>query len=389
MTSMSDSDEKKGDLRYWIGFNHVSGIGPAKIRALLDHFGSLADAWQASPLQLKQIGIDRRSVENFLETRSTIDLEAEFDRVVEAGINILVWDSPNYPKYLKEIPNPPPLLYMKGQITSGDQWAVAVVGTRRLTTYGRQVTQDLVRALVNNNITVVSGLARGIDSVAHKAAVDAGGRTIAVLGSGLDNLYPAEHRTLADRITNGHGALLTEYALGVRPEARNFPPRNRVISGLSMGVVIVEAGRKSGALITSTFALEQDREVFAVPGNINSPASDGTNRLIQQGAKLVRTVDDVLEELNLTMVPQQVAVQQVIPETAEEAVLLEYLTHQPVHIDDLIRQAKLPSGLVGSTLALMELKGMVQQVGGMNYVLAREPEPTYEIGKTTTGHSEP
>jgi DNA processing protein len=156
-----------------------------------------------------------------------------------------------------------------------------------------------------------------------------------------------------------------------------------------MGVVIVEAGRKSGALITSKFALEQDREVFAVPGNINSPASVGTNKLIQQGAKLVRTVDDVLEELNLTMVPQQAAVQQVIPETAEEAVLLEYLTHQPIHIDEIIRQVDMPSGLVGSTLALMELKGMVQQVGGMNYVLAREPEPIYEIGNKTSGQSEP
>lgn len=383
------SDEKTPELKYWVGFNHVSGIGPAKLRALLDHFGSLADAWEANPWQLQQIGIDSRSVENLLETRSTIDLDAEIDKVEKEGIKLLVWESPDYPKYLKEIPNPPPLLYMRGQITVGDQWAVAVVGTRRLTTYGRQVTQDLVRGLVNNNITIVSGLARGIDAVAHKAAVDAGGRTIAVLGSGLDNLYPAEHRKLAARIASGQGAILTEYALGVRPDARNFPPRNRVISGLSMGVVIVEAGRKSGALITSNFALEQDREVFAVPGNINSPASVGTNKLIQQGAKLVRTVDDILEELNLTMVPQQAAVQEVIPETAEEAVLLEHLTHQPVHIDELIRQVEMPSGLVGSTLALMELKGMVQQVGGMNYVLAREPEPTYEIGKTTTGQSKP
>jgi DNA processing protein len=383
------ADENVPGLKYWIGFNIVSGIGPAKLRALLDHFGSLADAWQANPWQLQQIGIDRRSVENFLETRSTIDLDAEYERVKKAGIRILVWESPDYPKYLKEIPNPPPLLYMKGQMTAGDQWAVAVVGTRRLTAYGRQVTQDLVRGLVNNNITIVSGLARGIDAVAHQAAVDAGGRTIAVLGSGLDNLYPTEHRKLADRIASGQGAILTEYALGVPPEARNFPPRNRVISGLSMGVVIVEAGRKSGALITSKFALEQDREVFAVPGNINSPASVGTNKLIQQGAKLVRTVDDVLEELNLTMVPQQAAVQQVIPETAEEAVLLEYLTHQPIHIDEIIRQVDMPSGLVGSTLALMELKGMVQQVGGMNYVLAREPEPIYEIGNKTSGQSEP
>jgi DNA processing protein len=367
------------DLKFWLGFNRVSGIGPAKVRAMLDHFGNLADAWQASPLQLKQLGIDRRAIDSLVTVRSTIDLDAELDRLTDAGIKLLNWEAPEYPKYLKEIPNPPPVLYMRGDILPGDQWALAVVGTRRLTTYGRQVTRDLVGALVRSNITIVSGLARGIDGIAHQAALDAGGRTIAVLGSGLDHIYPAEHRTLAQRIEDGRGAILTEYALGVPPDAKNFPPRNRVITGLSLGIVVIEAGVRSGALISAKFALEQDREVFAVPGNINSPASDGTNNLIQQGAKLVRNAEDVLEELNLTMVPQQVAVQQIVPETAEEALIIEYLSHQPVHIDEVIRQAGLPGGLVGSTLTLMELKGMVQQVGGMNYVLAREPDPMYEI----------
>ena len=228
-------------------------------------------------------------------------------------------------------------------------------------------------------VTIVSGLARGIDAEAHKAAVELGGRTIAVLGSGLDNVYPPEHRSLARQIVDGNGAVVTEYALGVKPDARNFPPRNRVISGLSLGVVVVEAGERSGALITANFALEQDRDVFAVPGNIVSPASRGTNRLIQQGAKLVRNAADILEELNLTMVPEQTAVQMAMPDSEEEALLLSSLSHQPVHIDDLTREAGLESGLVSSTLTLMELKGMVQQVGGMNYVLARESDPSYEI----------
>lgn len=348
------------------------------MRALLDYFGTPERAWFAPEHQLQQIGIDRRALENLSKAREELDLDAELSRIKKAGIDVLVWESPAYPRYLREIPDPPPVLYVGGQIQDIDQWAVAVVGTRRLTVYGRQVTQDLVRGLVRNNVTVVSGLARGIDAVAHQTAIDMGGRTIAVLGSGLDQLYPPENRALARKIVDGHGAILSEFALGVRPEARNFPPRNRVISGLALGVIVVEAGQRSGALITADFALEQNREVFAVPGNVNSPASQGTNRLIQQGAKLVTGVEDVLEELNLSMVPEKAAVQMTMPETAEEALLLTYLTHQPRHIDELIRQAELPSALVSSTLALMELKGMVQQVGGMNYVLAREPEPKYD-----------
>jgi DNA processing protein len=205
-----------------------------------------------------------------------------------------------------------------------------------------------------------------------------GGRTIGVLGSGLDIIYPSENRSLAKDIIAGHGALVSEFSLGTKPEAKNFPPRNRVISGLSLGVVVVEAGTRSGALITSGFAAEQDREVFAVPGNITSPASRGPNRLIQDGAKLVRGVEDVLEELNLMMVHEKTAIQIAMPDSAEEALIMESLTHQPTHIDELARQVSLPSALVSSTLTLMELKGLVQQVGGMQYVLMHEPDPVYD-----------
>jgi DNA processing protein len=369
------------DLKYWLGFNLVNGVGPAKVQALLDYFGSLAAAWQATELQLARIGFDRRTILNLQETRAQLNLDACLEKVQTAGIHLLTWDTPDYPAYLREVPNPPPLLYMQGDLQEVDRWAVAVVGTRRLTTYGRQATHDLVAGLVRNNITIVSGLARGIDAVAHKTAVELGGRTIAVLGSGLDAIYPAEHRPLAQSITQGHGALISEYGLGVQPEAKNFPPRNRIISGLSLGVLVVEAGEQSGALITTNFAAEQNRDVFAVPGNINSPVSKGPNRLIQQGARLVSCVEDILEELNIYMVAEQTAVQMALPETAEEAALYTHLSSQPVHIDDLSRASNLPTALVSSTLTIMELKGMVQQVGGMNYILVREEGPVYETKK--------
>ena len=298
-----------------------------------------------------------------------------------AHVEVLTWESHSYPTYLKEIPTAPPVLYVQGEMKEIDQFAVAIVGTRRLTSYGRQVTRDLVAGLVRNHVTVVSGLARGIDAVAHKTAVELGGRTIAVLGSGLDCVYPTEHRQLAKDIVNGCGAVISEYGFGVQPEAKNFPPRNRIISGLSFGVVVVEAGERSGALITTNFALEQDREVFAVPGNITSPASEGPNKLIQQGAKLVTKVEDILEELNLSRIVEKTAVQLALPETAEEVAIYTNLSTQAVHIDELCRSTGLSTGLVSSTLTLMELKGLVQQMGGMNYVLCREPDAIYHVNK--------
>lgn len=357
------------DLKYWLGFNLVKGIGPAKLEAMRDYFGSVAAAWQANEEQLAHIGVDSRTIATFLQMRQEMDLDAYVQRLETAGVHALTWDSPEYPSYLQQAPGAPPVLYVMGHITEADRWAVAVVGTRRLTSYGRQVTRELVSGLVQQGITIVSGLARGIDGVAHQTAVKMGGRTIAVLGSGLDHIYPAEHRHLAQQIVDQQqGAIVSEYALGVQPEARNFPPRNRIISGLSAGVIVVEAGERSGALITAKFALEQNREIFAVPGYITSPASKGTNRLIQQGAKLVIGVQDILDELNMSMVSERVAVQMALPESAEEALLLQNLTREPMHIDELSRLSGLPTATVSSTLTLMELKGMVLQVGGMNYV---------------------
>ncbi len=364
--------------KYWLGFNLVKGIGPAKVQALLSYFGDIESAWKASDAQLERLGIDKKARTNLINARATLDLAQEVTRVRSKNISLLFWDAPEYPSYLREVDAPPPLLYVVGSLEDIDRWAVAVVGTRRVTPYGRQVTQELVAGLVRNGVTIVSGLAKGVDAIAHRTALEHGGRTIAVLGSGPDNIYPPENRELARQIVRGRGAVISEYALGTKPDARNFPPRNRVISGLSLGVVVVEAGDRSGASITAKYALDQGREVFAVPGNVNSPTSRGTNRLIQQGAKLITKADDVLEELNLSMVFEHSAVQEALPETQEEAALFEHLSGEPVHIDELSRETGLSSQVVSSTLTLLELKGIVRQVGGMNYVMVREPGPAYD-----------
>ena len=366
------------EVKYWIGFNIVRGIGPARFQTLLDHFGDLHSAWEATADQLRAAGLDGRALKELLGTRQKLDLDVEVARLEKAGVRVLTWQSPDYPDRLRNIYHPPPVLYLRGSLAPADEWAVAVVGTRRATVYGKEATRHIAGELARAGVTVISGLARGIDTAAHQAALDAGGRTIAVLGSGVDVVYPAENRRLVQRIL-GQGAVLSEYALGRPPEAGNFPPRNRVISGLSLGVVVVEAGERSGALITADYAAEQGRDVFAVPGNMFNRASRGCNRLIQQGAKLVLSVEDILEELNLTMVAQQLELQAVVPENETESLVLNFLSSQPLHVDELVRQTGLPTSEVSSTLALMELKGMVRQVSGMNYVLARESRPAYVV----------
>lgn len=359
---MQSVDERK----YWVGFNLVPGIGPARVRLLRQHFGSLREAWRAPAAELQAAGLDRRSVESFLLWRRRLDLDREMERLDRANVRVLTWDDPDYPKRLLQITNPPFVLYVRGALAPEDEWAVAVVGTRRPTAYGREVARVLAGELARQGITVVSGLAIGIDAEAHKAALEAGGRTLAVLGSGFRHLYPARNRDLARRIV-GQGAVLTEYGLDVRPEPANFPPRNRIISGLSLGVVVIEAGPTSGALITARFAAEQGREVFAVPGPIFNRPSVGPNRLIQEGAKLVMSVDDVLEELHLTRVVEQQEARATIPASGLEEQILACLQEAPLHVDEIVRRTELQAADVISTLTLMELKGLVRQVGPMEY----------------------
>ncbi len=365
------------ELCYWLGFNLVRGIGPVRLRGLLKHFGDIQTAWKAPRADLEETGLDRRSLNNLLKARRQIDLAQVRQNVEDEGAHVLTWESPDYPELLRQIPDPPPVLFVKGELIPADEWAVAMVGTRKATAYGKEVARQLSGALARNHVTVVSGMARGIDGTAHRAALEAGGRTIAVLGCGVDRVYPPEHRQLARDIAE-NGALISDYPLGTRPEGKNFPPRNRIISGLSRGVIVVEAGLRSGALITADFAADQGRDVFAVPGNIYSPASKGCNRLLRDGASIVTEVRDVLEMLHLDQLAEKQVARAVLPENATEATIFEQLSHEPCHVDELARAIELPIEEINSTLVMMELKGMVRQVGALQYVLARESEVTYE-----------
>ncbi len=363
---------------YWIGFNLVKGIGSVRFKALLDFFGSPAIAWQAPGEALLNAGLSPKIIENLQKIRSQVSLEQVWNRIQAQGIEVLTWDDPTYPPMLKEIDQPPPVLYMRGSLQPTDEWAVAIVGTRRVTPYGRQVAEEIANALAQSGITVVSGLAIGVDTFAHQAAIRAGGRTLAVLGSGVDVIYPNSNRRLADEII-GQGALLSDYAPGTGPEATNFPPRNRIISGLARAVVVVEAGETSGALITASFANEQGRDVFAVPGSIYGPQSKGTNRLIQQGAAPLLSPQDVLEAINVTMIVEHKAARVNLPADATEAALHKILSSEPMHVDEILQQSNLPVDKVSAALTMMELKGMVRQVGGMHYTLIREPSEDYKI----------
>lgn len=367
------------DIKYWIGFSLIPGIGRVRFSVLESYFGSLERAWYASASELQAAGLDSRSIKAIISKRAQISLDAEMEKLARHHVDVLTWNDPSYPARLKEIYDLPPVLYKRGTLIPEDEWAVAVVGTRRPTVYGRQVTEQLISDLARNRITVVSGLARGIDSIAHETALKWQGRTIAVMGCGLDMVYPPEHLKLAQAIME-HGCLLSEHPLGTLPRAENFPRRNRLMSGISLGVLVVEAGEKSGALITANFAVEQNREVFAVPGSVLSPTCSGTNRLIQQGAKLVLSIQDILEELNLTTVAQQLEMKEAVPANDVESLVLKYLSAEPTHIDEVRRKAGLPIATISSTLSIMELKGMVRQVGGMNYVLCREPQVEYQLG---------
>lgn len=369
------------DTKYWVGFTLIPGIGRVRLSRLEQHFGKLERAWQASATELETAGLDSRSIEAVVSNRPKISLDAEMEKLERYRVTVLTYKDEAYPFRLKEIYEPPPVIYIRGSLTPEDDWSLAVVGTRRPTFYGREVAEQIVGDLARNRITIVSGLAKGIDATAHRAALDSGGRSIAVFGCGLDIVYPREHVKLARQIME-NGALISEFPLGTTPRRENFPLRNRIMSGLSLGVLVVEAGEVSGALITAGHALEQNREVFAVPGSVLSAVSRGTNRLIQEGAKLVSGANDILEELNLTMAVQQIEVKELVPATETESTILQILRNlspEPTHIDEVGHQSRLPIATVSSALSMMELKGMIKQVGGMNYIIARETRADYRI----------
>ncbi|MGH2560440.1 MAG: DNA-processing protein DprA [Thermomicrobiales bacterium] len=302
-----------------------------------------------------------------IETRRTLDLDREMERMENLGISVVTLVDGDYPRLLREIPAPPPVLYARGVLRPEDGTAVAIVGTRRSTAYGRDVATRIATELAEEGVTVVSGLARGIDGVAHKAALDAGGRTIAVMGSGVNVIYPPEHRHLADRIVE-QGALVSDFPPDRPPDAVNFPARNRIISGVTLGTVVIEAPTRSGALITTDFAADQGREVFVVPGSVLSAASAGCHRLLREGARLVTCAADILEDLNINHRREQVAVQQALPLDEDERRLLALLSGDPQHIDELAAAANLPIAQCGALMLTMELKGLVRNQGAQHYV---------------------
>ena len=361
------------ELKYWIAFSRVVGIGPVRFKLLLDFFHQdVAVAWQASSVALAEAGLDQKIIKSFIKQRASIVPQQELDRLERLRVRVITWKDEAYPPLLRKIEYAPPVLYICGNLTDDDRhYSLGIVGTRKMSAYGRQVTEHFAQELVRGKVTIISGLALGVDTVAHTAALDAGGRTIAVLACGLDIIYPASNFNLAKRIVDsGQGALLTAFPLGVRPEARNFPARNHIISGLSLGILVTEAPERSGALITASSALEQGREVFAIPSNIFLPGGAGVNKLIQDGAHPVTNINDILMSLNLYMVPQQVEAQADLPTNSEEQALLALLGQEPCHIDDLIRQSQLTAQDVTAALTTLELKGMVRQMGGMQYVRA-------------------
>lgn len=360
---------------YWVGFNLVKGIGAVRLKALLDFYGNLEVAWQAPADGLRSAGLPPKTLENLLRVRNGCSLEKIWENIQRRGIQVVTWEDEDYPRRLREIDQPPPVLYVLGTFKKEDDWSVAIVGTRRMTVYGRQVASELAAFLAQNGITVVSGLARGVDRIAHEDALKAGGRSIGVLGSGVDRIYPPEHAKLASQMQL-QGAVISDYAPGTPPESANFPPRNRIISGLAMATVVVEASQTSGALITASFAASQGRDVFAVPGSIYAPQSQGTNRLIQDGAHPLLKFEDILEILQLEYVQEKQAARSLLKSdlsvSAVEAGLLRILADEPQHVDEICAQSGLPIEQVSATLTLMELKGMVRQVGGMNFSLVRE-----------------
>ena len=382
------------DTKFWVALSRVPQLGTVKFRRLVSYFGILENAWNAGFKELKAAGIEDRPAQEIVAAKNNSSPDDEMAALERAGVTAVTWNDLGYPARLKEIADPPPVLFYKGTLLASDDRSVAIVGTRSPTTYGREAAAVLSRGLVQAGLTVVSGLALGIDGVAHRAALENGGRTIAVMAGGLDGVYPKDHTALFGQVQE-QGAVVSEQALGVRPDSRSFPRRNRLISGMSLGSVVIEAAEGSGARHTVYHALDQDREVFCVPGSIFSPASDFTNRMIKEGAKLVMGITDILEELNmveaspkagkskktlnaLENVPEQLSFATADDDEPVEQALLSRLTDAPLHIDEIQRSSGLPITSVSSTLTMLELKGKIKQVGCMHYIRIRETTAVYD-----------
>lgn len=351
------------ELEFWVATSAIPGVGTVTFNYLLKNFKTLKAFWHASSEQIKKLKLDSKTRESIMKFRNEVSPRLYLDTVYDRGIKVVSLADRDYPANLRSISDSPPVLYFRGTLLPHDDLAIAVVGARFATSYGRQVTEQLVGSLVASGLTIVSGLARGIDSFAHRAALDSGGRTIAVLGSGVDTIYPPENKKLAEEIVK-NGALVSEFPLGFPSVPSNFPARNRIISGLSLGVLVTEAAEDSGSLITAGQAAEQGREVFAVPGAITSKMSRGTNNLIKEGVHPATEAGDILSILAIEQRKVRVKVESgKKPQDRLQAKILAVLDGGSKHIDVITRESGFSIDKVSSTLSLMELSGFVKNYG--------------------------
>lgn len=357
------------EKQYLIALNCNSLLQGKRILFLLEHFKSAENLYKATANDLINAGIKEDLANKIKLEQKKIVLGEEEKKCEKLNIKITTILGSDYPQSLKQIAVPPPVIYYKGQLPSNEDNLIAVVGCRKSTAYGNLVTENIVKDLVNEDWIIVSGMARGIDTAAHKSCLQAGGKTIAVLGCGLDIVYPPENKNLAEKIVNS-GCVISEFPLGTRPFAANFPQRNRIISGLSKGVVVVQAALRSGALITASFALEQNKEIFAVAGNINLEQSQGPHFLIKQGAKLVENAQDILEEFGIfKKINKEEVTHKILEELSEEEkIIYNNLSFEPKIIDEVIQEINLNASKVSSTLLLLEIKNLVKKVAGNLYV---------------------
>src|ERR1051325_10536745 len=356
-----------------IALNMLPTMGPVRLRKLLQVFEQPDRILSAKRDELRRVeGVGKEIVDQIANWESIVDLKAELKRIKDFGAAVITQSSPEYPKPLREIHAPPIVLYVWGEIQGRDHHAIGIIGARRTTHYGNECAKKLAYQLAYAGLTVISGLARGIDTAAHQGALAAKGRTIAVIGSGLTKLYPPENATLAEKIRNGNGAIISEFSMDIEPDRQTFPMRNRIISGWSHGILVVEAGLNSGALITAAQALEQGRAVYAIPGHINAPSAMGSNRLIQQGAKLVMDASDVLEDLQILLpdtTPSPEAAARPLPPLSEEERRVDEAMHaSEPSIDHSTARSELASAAVSATLLQLELKRLVKQLPGKYFV---------------------
>jgi len=359
------------DLKFWIAFSYLPEIGSSRFRKLLNYFKNLELAWKANINEFKEAGLDEKIIEKIILKRKTINPDEKLEILNKENIKVIIFNDSQFPRLLKEIDSCPALLFYKGNFQKQDEFSLAIVGTRKISLYGKQTALKIVRDLVQNNLVIVSGLARGVDTLAHYITLELGGRTIAVLGSGLNkkNIYPFENQNLAQRIIEQNGLLISEYPPETSPQKYFFPYRNRIVAGLTLGTLVIEAPEKSGALITARYALEQGREIFAVPGNIHNFNSIGCNNLIKMGGKLVNDANDILDALNFVRTVKPVVKKIIKPLNKEEAELLKYLSEEPIHIDKLIEFSKFNPTIVNSVLTMMEINGKIKHLGGMYFIL--------------------